>query len=235
VRDLVRFRAAVAALVAVAAPAALAACTRGDTTARGVTCAQAVHTAAAATDVDDQIRLLDAAFLRCPTYESYLVELAEYPGAIGYSPERYIDLRCRAVTEPRLRNSPTCRTASPPTTLSAAVADEAVYAAATLDGRVVELRESDGVQFSGDVPTVVQQTVDIANQSGCDGVLAQRDEWLQRATGDGSDAADIASVYAQHAINVALWIGCEGAQPGTSAPASTPGSAPTSAPATSTG
>lgn len=225
-RDLVRLRGGVAAataLVVLAALGGLTACDADEPVAAGLTCADAIHAAALATDTDEQVRGLDAALLRCPTYERYVLELAKYPGAIGYSPERYVQVRCAALTETRLRHSPACLTASPPTTAAPASDDEPVYAAATLDGRVIELRPSDGVQFIGDVPAVVQQTVDIATQSGCDAVLAQRDEWLARVTGDDA-ASDAASVYAQHAINVALWIGCDGAQP---AP-------PTSAPAPST-
>ena len=59
----------------------------------------------------------------------------------------------------------------------------------------------------GEVPAVIQQTVDIAFESGCEGVIAQRDLWAARI--DDSPAGDIASVYAQHAQNVANFIQCD--------------------------
>jgi hypothetical protein len=81
-----------------------------------------------------------------------------------------------------------------------------VFVGDTLDGRQIEITPADGVEFVGDVPTVVQQTVDIAFESGCEGVIAQRDLWISRI--DDTPAGDIASLYAQHAQNVANFIGC---------------------------
>jgi tagatose-1,6-bisphosphate aldolase len=60
--------------------------------------------------------------------------------------------------------------------------------------------------FVGDVPQVVQQTVDIAIEAGCEGVIAQRDLWAARAIDPAM--GDEASVYAHHAQNVANYIGC---------------------------
>jgi hypothetical protein len=85
------------------------------------------------------------------------------------------------------------------------------------------------------VPAVVQDTVDIAVTQQCPGVLTQRDLWAGRAATEaaapdattGLSPADIASAYAQHAIHVALWIGCENAE--LVAPATT--LLPTTAPA----
>jgi hypothetical protein len=186
------------------------------------TCRGAVADAAESIEVADQIRLLDEALRWCGSYGAYLTELVEHPGLVGYSPETYIDLRCRTVTDPQLRGTPTCRTAHPPTTPPVATLPDLVYAAATLDGRVIELRPSPAVPFTGDVPSVVQETVDIAVQANCPGVLAQRDLWAGRATDEaGTEGGDIASVYAQHAIHVALWIGCENAE--LAPPASAPG------------
>ena len=77
----------------------------------------------------------------------------------------------------------------------------------TLDGRQVEIRPSESTRFDGDVPAVVQQTVDIAIESGCEGVIAQRDLWASRV--DDPVIGDEASVYAQHAQNVADYIQCD--------------------------
>lgn len=218
-------------LLAVAVAAAGVACDRDDTAERP-TCAGAIDAAADEIEVADQLRGLDEALLWCGSYDAYLRELATQRGLIGYSPETYLKLRCANLTDQRLRDTPACRVANPPTTPPPVTTPDVVYAAATLDGRVIELRPSDAVPFRGDVPAVVQDTVDIAVSQQCPGVLAQRDLWAGRAASDaavadpatGLTAADIASAYAQHAILVALWIGCENAElTPPAAPSATPG------------
>jgi hypothetical protein len=196
-----------------------AGCDRDDTVEQP-TCAGSVDAAADEIEVADQLRGLDEALLWCGSYDAYVAELAGQAGLIGYSPQTYVKLRCTNLADARLRDSPTCRVANPPTTPPAVTTPDLVYAAATLDGRVIELRPSDAVPFRGDVPAVVQDTVDIAVSQGCPGVIAQRDLWAGRATTEAAEAdpasglspADIASAYAQHAIHVALWIGCAGAE-----------------------
>jgi hypothetical protein len=211
-----------AALAAVALVALAGACSDTEQAGSQAGCDEVVAEAAAAIETDEQLGLLDAGLLACGSYDAYRNALAANPGVIGYSPETYIELRCQHLTDPALRASPTCMTAHPPTTPPAATAPDIVYAAATLDGRIIELRPSDAVPFVGDVPAVVQETVDIASRDGCPGVLAQRDEWAGRAGApaappgsaapDALSATDIASVYAQHAVNVAAWIGCGATQ-----------------------
>ncbi len=191
-----------------------------DAAAERPTCAGAVAEAAAEIEPADQVRGLDDALRWCGSYDAYVGELARYPGLLGYSPETYVERRCAALDDVRLRLSPTCRIARPATTPAPSTVPDIVYAAATLDGRVVALRPSPAVPFTGDVPAAVQDTVDIAVAEGCPGVLAQRDRWAAEAASEqatagaavGPAAADIASAYAQHAIHVALWIGCENAE-----------------------
>src|SRR5690606_1932971 len=155
-------------LVAVLGAAAAGCSDEGE--ARSVpSCNEAMRDAAEAIEVDEQIRLLDAALLSCGSHAAYVKELVAHPGLIGYSPETFLEVRCRAVTEPRLRRSPACRAANPPTTPPVVTAPEVVYAAATLDGRVIEMRPSAAVPFTGDVPAVVQETVDIAAAQNCPG------------------------------------------------------------------
>lgn len=227
------------ALAALATLPMLAGCA-DDTTGARVTCDDAIAAAAEATEVADQVRGLDEALLACGSYGAYVAALSGQRGLIGYSPETFVDRRCAAVTEPALRNSPTCRTALPPTTPPVATVPDVVYAAAMLDGRVIELRPSPAVPFAGEVPAVVQETVEIATASGCPGVLAQRDRWAGEAAatagppsapGEGLTASEIASAYAQHAIHVAVWIGCTDAQlpPPLPAPATAPPAPPTTA------
>ena len=96
---------------------------------------------------------------------------------------------------------------APPTTPPPTTLPDLVFVGDTLDGRQVEIRPSATIQFDGDVPAIVQQTVDIALESGCEEVLAQRDLWASRV--DDPRFGDEASVYAQHAQNVALYIQCD--------------------------
>jgi len=171
-------------------------------------CAATVAEAAAALEVDEQVDLLDVALVACRSYDSFIRELAKYPGIIGYDAATFVSLRCARVADEMVRSSPTCATViAPATTLPPTTLPELVFVGDTLDGRQVEIRPSATIQFIGAVPAVVQQTVDIALESGCEGVIAQRDLWASRV--DDPSFGDEASVYAQHAQNVAVYIQCE--------------------------
>jgi len=171
-------------------------------------CSASVAEASQAVEVDQQIDLLDDALIACRSYQSFTNELARYPGIIGYDVATFVSLRCERVTDPLIRTSPTCATViAPPTTPPPTTLPDLVFVGDTLDGRTVEIRPGATIQFDGDVPAVVQQTVDIALESGCEGVIEQRDLWASRI--DDSQFGDEASVYAQHAQNVALYIQCD--------------------------
>ncbi len=98
-------------------------------------------------------------------------------------------------------------TANPPTTPPSTTILELVFVGTTVDGRLVELRPTPEMPFIDDVPAEIQRTVDIAFADGCEGLRAQRDRWITAI--DGSDAGDAASVFAQHAQNVATFTGCD--------------------------
>lgn len=186
---------------------ATAGCAASDDAAAAPSCAELVDDAAAAVEVDAQLRSLDAALGACQSYERYRAELDRYyPGIVGYSVEDFIRLRCTSDIAQDLRESPTCAAANPTTTVPTTTAPDRVYAGTTLDGRIIELRQSDGIEFVGEFPIHIQQTVDTAFDSGCDGLLAQRDLWATAA--ETPEGGDVASVYAQHAQNVLDFIGC---------------------------
>ncbi len=171
-------------------------------------CAATVADASQAAETDEQVRLLDAALVTCRSYRSFTDELARYPGIIGYDAATFVSLRCARVTDEAVRTSPTCATViAPATTPPPTTLVEVVFVGDTLDGRQVEIRPSATIEFVGEVPAVVQQTVDIALESGCEGVIEQRDLWVSRV--DDPLFGDEASVYAQHAQNVALYIQCD--------------------------
>ena len=56
-------------------------------------------------------------------------------------------------------------------------------------------------------PLLAKRQVEVALESGCEGLIAQRDLWAARA--DGPLFGDEASVYARHAQNVADYIQCD--------------------------
>lgn len=184
------------------------ACTPDDDEVGATNCATAVEEASAAAEVTETVRLLDTALVVCRSYGALTTQLERFPGVIGYDAATFVELRCTRVDDEAIRTSPSCSdVVSPTSTVPVTAAPELVFVGDTLDGRQVEIRPGPNVDFVGEVPAVVQQTVDIAFESGCEGVIAQRDEWVAQV-GDPR-LGDIASVYAQHAQNVAAYIGCE--------------------------
>ena len=194
------------AVVAGALVLTATACTPKDKTAESG-CASTVHDASLAVEVSDQIRLLDSAMVRCTSLQELTGEMGKYPGIVGYDLNTFVQLRCSRVTDESIRSSPAClaltATTPPPTTVPA----DLMFVGETLDGRRIEIRPDADTPFVGNVPQVVQQTVDIAVESGCEGVIAQRDLWASRI--NDPVIGDKASVYAHHAQNVANYIGCE--------------------------
>jgi hypothetical protein len=171
-------------------------------------CAATVREASLATEVAEQVRLLDTALVACRSYGSLTNELARYPGIVGYELDTFVTLRCSRVDDELIRKSPACSAViDPATTIPRTTLPELVFIGDTLDGRQVEIRPNAATEFVGDVPAVVQQTVDIAFESGCDGVIEQRDLWASRVS--DPVIGDEASVYAQHAQNVADYIQCD--------------------------
>lgn len=170
-------------------------------------CGAAVDAAARAIELDEQKQHLDRALLQCRSAADLTAELARHPGLIGYSPATFVTVRCERIDDPATRAAPICAAAveaEPPVTTT--TQPTVVFVGDTLDDRRIELRPGPGIRFVGEVPEVVQETVDIAFASGCDGLIAQRDRWFARI--DEPAMADEASVYARHAQNVAAYIGC---------------------------
>lgn len=194
--------------MAIATSTLLPACTSGSENTAATGCSSTVAQASRATEVDQQVRDLDAALVACRSYAALSEQLDRYPGIIGYDDLTFITLRCTNVDDDTIRDSPVCASVVTPDTMAPPTTQvELVYVGDTLDGRQVEIRPGATTEFAGDIPAVVQQTVDIAIESGCEGVIAQRDLWAARI-GDPA-IGDEASVYAQHAQNVANYIQCD--------------------------
>jgi hypothetical protein len=169
-------------------------------------CASTVHDASVAVEVSDQVRLLDMAMVRCRSLQELTAEMGKYPGIVGYDLNTFVQLRCSRVTDESVRSSPACLAFTATTVVPTTAPVDLVFVGETLDGRRIEIRPDADTVFVGTVPQVIQQTVDIAVESGCDGVIAQRDLWASRIR--DPVIGDEASVYAHHAQNVANYIGC---------------------------
>lgn len=171
-------------------------------------CEASVRTAAGEAEPDRQVDLLDSALVACASYQAFSNQVVQYPGIIGFDVDTFLSLRCDRTDDDQVRATPACDAVTvtettPPTTTAA----EVVYVGDTLDGRRIEIQPSNLIEFDGEIPAVVQQTVDIASESGCPGVIEQRDLWAGRV--DDPEIGDEASVFAQHAHNVAIYIKCD--------------------------
>jgi hypothetical protein len=195
----------IAAVLAVGAATTTACSPEDETTETG--CASTVRDASLAVEVSDQVRLLDLAMVRCRSFQDLNTEMAQYPGITGYDVRTFVELRCSHVTDESVLASPACLAVTATTAVPTTAAVDIVFVGETLDGRRIEIRPDADTVFVGEAPQVVQQTVDIAIEAGCEGVLAQRDLWASRVTDPA--IGDEASVYAHHAQNVADYIGCE--------------------------
>ena len=60
--------------------------------------------------------------------------------------------------------------------------------------------------FAGGVPEAIARMTE-ATEDGCDAVIAHRDDWLRRV--DDQVDGDAASVFAQHAQNIATFMRCD--------------------------
>lgn len=170
-------------------------------------CASTVEDASLQSEPSSQVRVLDRAMLICG-YDAFTTALRLHSSSIGYDPVTYVERRCTTIDDEAVRTGPTCSAVIAPATIAPTTTlVELLFVGDTVDGRTLEIRPGAGIEFLGDVPAVIQQTVDIALESGCEGVIAQRDLWVSQI--DDSTDGDIASVYAQHAQNVANFIECE--------------------------
>ena len=206
-RSVLRRGAATITAVVVLGATACTAPTDGASESATTGCAATIADASQARETAAQVRLLDRALTVCGSYDTFTAELGRYPSMIGYDPATYVAKRCTKVDDRQVRRSPTCRAVVAATTVPTTAPSDISFVGNTLDGRTVELRPSARVAFVGEYPAVIQQTVDIAAESGCDGVFEQRDLWASQV--DDTPAGDEASVYAEHAQNVATFIGCD--------------------------
>ncbi|MCB0968671.1 MAG: serine/threonine protein kinase [Ilumatobacter sp.] len=89
--------------------------------------------------------------------------------------------------------------------VSTAPPPSASYEGTTMDGRVVEIRPSALIPFRDGEPVAIQDMT-AAMDEGCEAVIAQRDRWA--ADVGGERFGDAASVFTQHAQNIANLMAC---------------------------
>lgn len=170
-------------------------------------CSAAMARAAGAVEVDDQITLLDKALVVCRSVSAFDAQLSRYPSIIGYDVSTFVENRCTTVDDSDVSRSMICSSFVTTTTTLSPVVPDVVYVGQALDGRQIEIRPSDLIPFTEGRPAAVVQIVDIATEDGCEGAESEFDRWRQRT--DDPDIGDEASVFAQHALNVMQYFGCE--------------------------
>jgi hypothetical protein len=203
-----RQRRAVVAVLAGALGLVIVGCTEEDTQVTpSEPCSAAMARAANATEVDEQIALLDKALVVCRSVSAFDQQMSRYPNIVGFDPLRFVENRCTTVDEGDVRRSTICSTFVTTTTTVPAELPDVVYVGLTLDGREVEIRPRPEIPFTEGRPAAVVQIVDIATEDGCEGPEAEFDRWRQRT--DDAAIGDAASVFAQHALNVMAFMGCD--------------------------
>ena len=169
-------------------------------------CASAVAEAADAAEIADQIAMLDTALVVCRSYDAFATELDRRPQVIGYDALTFVTRRCLSASD-TVRSSTICTSTVTTTASTTAPTEPPIsYVGRTLDGRDVTIVPDADTEFIDGTPAPIVQIVDIANEDGCEGVQLEQDRWT--ALADDPLIGDEASVYAQHAINVASFIGC---------------------------
>lgn len=84
---------------------------------------------------------------------------------------------------------------------------EKTFDGTTLDGDVVALTPTPAVPFDDGVPVAIRSMNEIAERRECTDVIAERDRWVAELGEQRYGAA--ASVFAQHAHNLATILGCD--------------------------
>lgn len=180
-------------------------------------CAGLVADAVAAVETEDQVRLLDAALTVCPSYDGFAAQLIAAPGLIGFDTRTFVTMRCNVRTPVERARTAACdMIPAPSTTMQVRTTEpELVFVGVTLDGRRIEIRPSDDIDFVGERPSAVKLNADIAVEAGCEGVLEQRSVWTIQASDQtlSDEERDIASAFARHAWVVAAFTGCEVDEP----------------------
>jgi hypothetical protein len=193
--------------MAAALVVATTACATDTETATGPdTCRSLVERAAVTADIADVVAILDDALLECGSVGRLDRELERFPSIVALETADFVDRRCRDLDDVTVASSPICAEVDPIAQAGGAPSTTIpAYVGRTLDGRDITIRPGPDTPFIGDTPAPVIQIVDVAAEDGCGEVEALREWWTGQTDGPGGD---VASVYAQHAVNVMAFLGC---------------------------
>jgi hypothetical protein len=170
------------------------------------TCRSLVERASVTADINDVVAILEDAMLECGTIGRLDRELERFPSIVAVETAAFVDRRCTEADDVTIASSDICAEVTPIAAAGEATTTTAPsYVGRTLDGRDITIRPGPGTPFVGDTPAPVIQIVDVAAEDGCAEVEELRDWWTAQSEGTGGD---VASVYAQHAVNVMSFLGC---------------------------
>lgn len=192
----------------VVAATSLAGCTLDESEAAPADpCTAAMEAAADATEIDETISLLDKALVVCRSVEAFDVQVSRYPNMLGFDTVTFLENRCTTADDEAIERSTICASVVTTTTSTLPEQPDLVYVGTTLDGRQIEIRPSEQDPFAEGLPAAIVQIVDVSVEDGCEGVERQFERWRQLVF--DPEIGDEASVYAQHALNVSAFIGCD--------------------------
>ncbi len=200
----------IAAVLGAATILGATACTPAEPAAApaGDACRNLVDEAAEQAEIADQIILLDRALVVCRSFARIDAALEQHPSLLGFDTVTFVANRCVTAPDTDVARSTICTEAVATTIVPVITLPEEVYVGTTLDGRRVEIRPRPDAPFVGGNPTAIVAIVDIANEDGCVGVVAERERWTSLV--NDPVLGDEASVYAQHATNVLAFLDCDG-------------------------
>ena len=180
-------------------------------------CARRVAVAAAAIDIDDQVDALDDALTVCRDLDAFSTEVNDHPGTLGVEPAVFAARRCSRSQLAGIATAPICD--DPAVALltgehagapveDGGGADTASFIGRDLNGDEVTIVADADTPFIDGRPEAIVMMVDTAFTDGCTGLDDEFDYWSARI--DDPGIGPEASVYAQHALDLRNFIGCDG-------------------------
>jgi hypothetical protein len=177
-------------------------------------CARRVAIAAAAIDIDDQVDALDEAMTVCRDLDAFANEVDDHPGTLGVEPAVFAARRCARSELPGIATAPICDdpavgllTGAVTATAVDDGADALSFIGRNLNGDEVTIVADADTPFIDGRPEAIVVMVDTAFTDGCSGLDEEVSYWS--ALIDDPGIGPEASVYAQHALDLSNFIGCD--------------------------
>ena len=178
-------------------------------------CARRVTLAASAIDIDDQVAALDEALTVCRDLDAFRIEVDQHPGTLGVEPAVFAARRCSRSELPGIATAPICDdpavgllTGATTATAVEESTEALSFVGRNLNGDDVTIVADADTPFVDGRPEAIVMMVDTAFTDGCTGLDDEIDYWS--ALIDDPGIGPEASVYAQHALDLRNFIGCDG-------------------------